>query len=118
LSFEPSLYSNKKKIKRLKKILKGKKLMKDPVPSSGSSASEDKSDHDEISHLMKSWAHELSQCNTQQQLFAKKAISDILFEARMGGLHRYSVAINVAPVVAPNADGPSPVGPPVMNLHH
>lgn len=42
----------------------------------------------------KTWAHELKILEATQELFAKKAINDILFEARCGSLHRNSVQIN------------------------
>ena len=42
----------------------------------------------------KIWAHELKNLDATQELFAKKAIDDILFEARCGSLHRNSVQIN------------------------
>mgnify|MGYP001549304803 CR=1 FL=1 len=54
----------------------------------------------EYTHLTKAWAFELSRADPQQQLFAKKAISDIIFEAQLGTLNRYSVIINATHVHA------------------
>lgn len=42
----------------------------------------------------KTWAHELKSMDPRQQLWAKKAINDILFEGHCGTLHKHSVRIN------------------------
>lgn len=42
------------------------------------------------------WASELQKMNAQQQMFAKKAINDILFEGQMGTLHRNAIQIVLA----------------------
>lgn len=44
--------------------------------------------------ISKYWANELKYLEPDQKLFAQKAINDILFEARMKTLDRYSVQIN------------------------
>ncbi|KAF7269012.1 hypothetical protein GWI33_017933 [Rhynchophorus ferrugineus] len=49
---------------------------------------------DDSDKIAAAWAVELRKMDPQQQLFAKKAISDILFEGQMGTLHRNSVEIN------------------------
>lgn len=53
---------------------------------------------DRHSARAKAWAYELSQLDAQQELFATKAINDVLFEARCGKLHRDSVQINEATI--------------------
>lgn len=49
------------------------------------------SDYDKIAAA---WAVELQKMEPLQQLFAKKAINEILFEGQMGTLRRDSVQIN------------------------
>jgi hypothetical protein len=50
---------------------------------------------DDYEKIAMAWAVELKKMDTQQQMFAKKAINDILFEGQMGTLSRDSVQINV-----------------------
>ncbi|KAM3960168.1 uncharacterized protein ACR2FA_005799 [Aphomia sociella] len=40
------------------------------------------------------WAEKLNRLQPEQRLFAEKAINDVLFEAELGNLNRYSVKIN------------------------
>lgn len=49
---------------------------------------------DDYDKIASAWAVELKKMDPQQQLFAKKAINDIIFEGQMGTLHRNSVEIN------------------------
>lgn len=47
--------------------------------------------------LAKVWAGKLKTLDSNQKLFAEKAINDILFEAQLGTLNRNSVHINNPP---------------------
>jgi len=47
--------------------------------------------------IAKVWGEKLIGLDQQQRLFAEKAINDVLFEASLGNLHRYSVKINEDP---------------------
>jgi hypothetical protein len=48
----------------------------------------------EFDKIASAWAVELQKMEPQQQLFAKKAINNILFEGQLGSLRRDSVQIN------------------------
>ncbi|XP_050092945.1 uncharacterized protein LOC126575969 [Anopheles aquasalis] len=65
---------------------------------------------DDYDKIVSVWADELRKMDPQQQLFAKKAINDILFEGQMGTLHRHSVEINVS-----NMAFAPPMHPPCMS---
>lgn len=48
----------------------------------------------EFDLIAKTWANDLQKMDYMQQLYAKKAISEILFEGQLGNLNRNSFQIN------------------------
>ena len=56
---------------------------------------------DDYEKIAAAWAVELKKMDPHQQLFAKKAINDIIFEGQMGTLHRNSVEINASRASTP-----------------
>lgn len=50
--------------------------------------------HDEHENLGLAWANEIKKMRAHQQIHAKKAIHNILYEGQLGTLHRHSVKIN------------------------
>lgn len=64
----------------------------------------------EYEKIALAWAVELQKMQPQQQLFAKKAINEILFEGQMGTLQRDSVQINLSRTSTPYSSvHPSPI---------
>jgi len=50
--------------------------------------------HDEHENLGIAWTNEIKKMRADQQIHAKKAIHDILYEGQLGTLHRHSIKIN------------------------
>lgn len=44
--------------------------------------------------IAKVWALELQKMSQEQQIYAKKAIHDVIFEGQLGNLHRHSIQFN------------------------
>lgn len=50
---------------------------------------------DDYDCIARTWANDLRKMDRIQQILARKAINDILFEGQLGTLHRNSLQINV-----------------------
>ncbi|XP_064107225.1 uncharacterized protein LOC135216112 isoform X3 [Macrobrachium nipponense] len=66
-------------------------------------------DRDDLDKLALAWASELRRMSPTQQIFAKKAINDVLIEGQLGTLHRHSVSINVVSPPPPAQNDPTAV---------
>ncbi|XP_049545836.1 uncharacterized protein LOC125957280 [Anopheles darlingi] len=83
-----------------------------PIENSPKMASRYQPPTDDSDKIASVWAAELRKMNPQQQLFAKKAINDILFEGQMGTLHRNAVEINASHMVFTPSNHSACMSPP------
>ena len=62
--------------------------------------------------IAKGWGVEYEKMSANQQLYAKKFIDDILFEGRLGNLHRHSITVNNPPQSFATSNQPQYIQPP------
>ena len=62
--------------------------------------------------IAKGWGIEYAKISGNQQLYAKKFIDDILYEGRLGNLHRHSITVNNPPQSFGTSNQPQYIQPP------